>query len=89
MRAVCYCYMYKFPHRSGGGDCHGPGDSFCADCCRPAEGHLVDFGIGPYEHFGQRGVDVNKQWVSTCCDAEIVENTPEHHAVSSELGGGE
>ena len=36
----------------------------------------VDNGIGAYEYWGAKGVDRNVQWVSTCCDATLLENTP-------------
>lgn len=72
---VCYCSAYKFPHRAGGGKCQGPGELLCSACGEVAEGTSVDFGIGAYEYWGQRGVDRNVQWVSRCCEATLLENT--------------
>jgi hypothetical protein len=46
----------------------------CKQCGEPCEVVLVDFGIGPYEFQGQRGVDVNKQWASACCESEYVDD---------------
>ena len=48
-------------------------EGYCSECYAPCFGHTVDFGIGPYEFWGQRGNDTNKQWVSQCCDATIVD----------------
>ena len=72
---VCYCSAYKFPHRAGSGKCQGPGELLCSACGEVAEGAFVDFGIGAYEYWGQRGVDRNVQWVSRCCEATLLENT--------------
>ena len=73
---VCCCSAYKFPHRAGGGKCHGPGKLLCSACGEVAEGTSVDFGIGAYEYWGSKGVDRNVQWVSRCCEAALLENTP-------------
>ena len=73
---VCYCGAYKFPHRAGSGKCQGPGETFCQACGNIDSGHSVDSGIGAYEYWGAKGVDRNVQWVSTCCDATLLENTP-------------
>lgn len=73
---VCYCGAYKFPHRAGGGKCQGPGELLCSACGEVAEGTSVDFGIGAYEYWGSKGVDRNVQWVSRCCEATLLENTP-------------
>jgi hypothetical protein len=73
---VCYCGAYKFPHRAGSGKCEGPGETFCQACGNIDSGHFADFGIGAYEYWGAKGVDRNVQWVSTCCDATLLENTP-------------
>ena len=73
---VCYCSAYKFPHRAGSGKCQGPGELLCSACGEVAEGTSVDFGIGAYEYWGSKGVDRNVQWVSRCCEASLLENTP-------------
>jgi len=46
----------------------------CLACKQPCTTHEVDFGIGPYEYWGCRGVDHDWQTVSTCCDADFTEN---------------
>lgn len=46
--------------------------SVCASCGRVCKPTVVNFGIGPYEFWGQRGVDSNKQVVSDCCEDEIL-----------------
>lgn len=79
---VCYCSAYKFPHRAGGGKCQGPGELLCSACGEVAEGTSVDFGIGAYEYWGAGGVDRNVQWVSHCCEATLLENTPGKPEVS-------
>lgn len=45
--------------------------SGCGEDRDPSEGHFVDCGIGAYDFWGQRGMDVQYHWVSTCCDAPI------------------
>ena len=72
---VCYCGAYKFPHRAGGGKCQGPGELLCSSCGEVATGRSADFGIGAYEYWGAKCVDRNVQWVSTCCDATLLDNT--------------
>jgi hypothetical protein len=44
----------------------------CSECltsCTPTE---VDFGIGPYEFWGQVGNHSDIQIVSDCCEATII-----------------
>lgn len=67
---TCNCPAYKFPHRFGGGACSGAQEicMSCGDECREAR---VDFGIGPYEYWGDRGVHHDYANVSDCCEAEV------------------
>lgn len=53
----------------------------CAECKQQCNAIEVDFGIGPYEFWGQRGVHINKAWVSSCCEAEMLtdEGKPYEH----------
>jgi hypothetical protein len=51
-------------------------DPYCSECKNPCEPTIVDFGIGSYEFWGQRGNDTNRQWVSNCCEAEMHEGPP-------------
>lgn len=46
---------------------------FCQECHEPCDVTLVDFGIGPYEYWGQRCNDTNKQMVSDCCEATCLD----------------
>lgn len=78
-KEVCYCGAYAFPHRPGSGKCQGPGKFLCSHCGRVDEGRFADFGIGAYEYWGAPGFDRDIRWVSTCCDAPLVENTPAKH----------
>lgn len=79
---VCYCSAYKFPHRAGSGKCQGPGELLCKACGEVATGHFADFGIGAYEYWGAWGVDKDVQWVSTCCDATLLDNSPSRSEAS-------
>ena len=73
---TCYCGAYKFPHRAGSGKCSGPGEVICSACGDITEGEFMDFGIGAYEYWGSKGFDRNVQWVSKCCEADLLDNTP-------------
>lgn len=64
-----------------------PDAGVCKECgqeCRPVR---RDFGIGPYEYWGSRGVDTNYQWVSPCCECDIMD--PEEYAAMQEGEGDE
>lgn len=57
-----------------------PGDmphGFCSDCAKECIGTPRDFGIGPYEFWGERGVHKDVHIVSPCCEAEVVETIDE------------
>lgn len=47
---------------------------YCGSCGDPCDQTLVDMGIGPYEFWGTPGHDVNKCWVSDCCEATVYES---------------
>lgn len=47
---------------------------FCSACRQPCEAHVMDFGLGWYEYWGYKCYDTNKQVVSKCCDATVMEN---------------
>lgn len=75
-QTTCFCSAYKFPHREHGGKCKAkPGDQFCGECGQPCKSSIVDFGIGSYEFWGQRGVDRNEQLASDCCEGEVFEDS--------------
>lgn len=48
-------------------------DGICSDCGRACTATMVDFGIGPYEFWGDRGVHHDYHAASPCCEAEVVE----------------
>ena len=50
---------------------------FCTECKKECTAVLVDFGIGPFEHFGFQGTNVDEEWVSKCCEAETTEDLEE------------
>lgn len=72
VQETCTCKSYPFPHRAGSGKCradeNGPFCGSCGEPCRPID---VDFGIGSYEYWGSKGVDINVQTVSDCCESSI------------------
>ena len=53
-----------------------PFAGYCEECKQPCKAHVVDFGIGPYEYWGRKGYDTNKQVASKCCDAPILDDEP-------------
>lgn len=69
---TCTCKAYPFPHRAGSGKCvaDDPGP-FCGCCGQPCSPRQVDNGIGAYEYWGSKGVDVRIDTESDCCDAPV------------------
>lgn len=56
-----------------------PADTtYCSECLEPCYGEWVDFGIGPYEFWGQRSVDRQLAFVSECCEAGVCLNGAEY-----------
>ena len=51
------------------------GNYICSECGEENEGQLLDFGIGSYEYFGSRGFHSDVQFVSTCCEADLLDDT--------------
>lgn len=49
-----------------------PLTEICSACGEPCKGIVMDFGIGPYEYWGQRGFDSNPRYVSNCCEADVL-----------------
>ena len=43
----------------------------CMDCGEECDFYMEDMGIGSYEYWGAKGVDVHWVEVSCCCDAEV------------------
>lgn len=50
---------------------------YCSACHEECVGIQVDFGIGPYEYWGCKGVDRDVHWMSMCCEEEILDKQPE------------
>lgn len=46
----------------------------CGEECRPV---IEDHGIGPYEFWGDRGVDRRLVEVSPCCGASVLKERPD------------
>ena len=46
---------------------------FCQECELECRGQMVDQGIGPYEFWGQKGIDKREAFVSECCEALVVD----------------
>jgi len=53
--------------------------SRCSQCGEPNDGQFTDFGIGFYECHGRCGNDVNIQFVSTCCEAPVLDEDGNEH----------
>ena len=50
-----------------------PDEGICSECGEECIPKVIDSGIGPYEYWGARGVDVRLEEVSPCCEAEMKE----------------
>lgn len=50
---------------------------YCTACKKECVVYVVDEGIGAYEYWGAKGVDVRLVPYSSCCDAEVTEEAPE------------
>lgn len=49
-------------------------DPVCSACGLAADFRQMDTGIGSYEFWGARGVDVRIETLSTCCEAPAADN---------------
>lgn len=52
-------------------------DGFCSECKKPCREVKRNFGIGAYEYWGATGSQDNWQWVSHCCDGDVVASLDE------------
>ena len=52
-------------------------DAYCCECGEPCSVVWTDEGIGVYEYWGARGVHVDWQASSSCCEAEVTDTKPE------------
>lgn len=58
--------------KMNGGDYDVCAGDFCKECGKEADGTFVDFGIGPVEFWGAKSNDSDVQFVSKCCEADLV-----------------
>ena len=56
----------------------------CSECLKPCKDVQRDFGIGAYEYWGASGSDSNWQWVSACCDGDLL-NPEQYDEVIGEM----
>ena len=45
----------------------------CTHCNKPCHGDLVDFGLGYFEFWGEIRFDRNVQFVSECCEDDMID----------------
>lgn len=50
---------------------------YCASCGKECTAMIVDEGIGHYEYWGAKGVDVRLVEVSPCCEDVVLDRPPE------------
>lgn len=59
---------------------HEPGEDvpegYCESCGLPCIGVEHDDGIGPYEYWGQKGNHHDYVFLSNCCEAAILDQSP-------------
>ena len=62
-------------------DYYDPSDDlpkgYCAGCHEYVTATVIDEGIGEYEYWGCKGVDVQLCYVSPCCEEELLDRLPE------------
>lgn len=51
-------------------------EGWCESCGKPCYGVRVDYGIGPYEYWGYKGVDHDYGYASDCCKEPILDYDP-------------
>jgi len=55
----------------------GGKSGYCAHCGDACTATFIDEGIGHYEYWGAKGVDIQLVEVSPCCEAEVLDEPPE------------
>lgn len=50
---------------------------YCANCLKECNVVTIDEGIGVYEYWGSRSVDIRLVDVSDCCEDELLDELPE------------
>lgn len=52
---------------------HSDGPKYCTFCKQECEVDVVDEGIGAYEYWGAKGVDIRLVEVSSCCGEDMTD----------------
>lgn len=60
--------------------------TWCCACKQECNVIEVDFGIGSYEYWGSKGIDIDLQEVSDCCEADWTEEDPNEDETEDENG---
>jgi hypothetical protein len=55
--------------------------SFCSKCKQECSSVERDFGYGSYDYFGAKGCHTHWEWVSECCEEEILEELDEDDTI--------
>jgi hypothetical protein len=58
---------------------------YCSECDKDCTVSNKDFGIGGYEFWGDKGVDVRMATVSDCCEAEAFDSREENDEFNPNL----
>lgn len=56
---------------------HSDGPKYCTACKQECEVEVIDEGIGAYEYWGAKGVDIRLVEQSQCCEADVTDEPPE------------
>ena len=56
---------------------HSDGPKYCVLCGKECEVDIVDEGIGTYEYWGAKGVDIQLVEVSVCCGEDVTDEPTE------------
>jgi hypothetical protein len=56
---------------------HSDGPKYCTFCNEECEVNIVDEGIGAYEYWGSKEVDIKLVEVSACCGEDVTDELPE------------
>ena len=51
--------------------------TYCTECGKECELVAEDEGIGAYEYWGAKGVDIRWVTYSKCCEAAVTDTEPE------------
>jgi len=59
---------------------HSDGPKYCTFCNEECAVDVVDEGIGSYEYWGAKGVDIRLVEVSACCGEDVTDEPSEEDA---------